>query len=112
MQAAKSNFNPLGSNLNPIKDATGIQSIDFSADIDNLIEKLDKLNTLYDSGRMDKDVMRYISGMAPVTYQGQIDFIDTKRTYAASTYSDMQQIEFNLEVTANHYINFSNMVLC
>ena len=112
MQAAKSNFNPLGANLNPIKDATGVQSIDFSADIDNLIEKLDKLNTLYDSGRMDKDVMRYIPGMAPVTYQGQIDFTDTKRTYAASTYSDMQQIEFNLEVTANHYINFSNMVLC
>ena len=111
MQAAKSNANLLGANLNPIKDAAGISSIDFSADIDNLIEKLDKLSTLYDSGRMDKDVMKYIPGMAPVSYQGQIDFIDTKRTYAASTYSDMQQLEFNLEVINNHYINFSNMVL-
>ena len=112
MQAAKSNSNPLGANLNPIKDAAGVSSIDFSADIENLIEKLDKLSTLYDSGRMDKDVMKYIPGMAPVSYQGQIDFIDTKITYAASTYSDMQQIEFNLEVINNHYINFSNMVLC
>ena len=110
MQAAKSNSNPLGANLNLIKDAAGVSSIDFSADIDNLIEKLDKLSTLYDSGRMDKDVMKYIPGMAHVSYQGQIDFIDTKRTYAASTY--MQQIEFNLEVINNHYINFSNMVLC
>ena len=112
MQAAKSNSNPLGANLNPIKDATGVSAIDFSADIDNLIDKIDKITTLYDTGRMDKDVMKYIPGMAPVSYQGQIDFVDNKRTYAASTYQDMQQLEFNLEVVNNHYINFSNMVLC
>ena len=112
MQAARSNANPLGSNLNPMKDATGVNAIDCSANIDNLIDKLDKLSTLYDSGRMDKDVMKYIPGMAPISYQGQIDFVDTKRTYAASTYSDMQQLEFNLEVVNNHYINFSTMVLC
>ena len=61
---------------------------------------------------MDKDVIKYIPGMAPVSYQGQIDFVDTKRTYAASTYSGMEQLEFNLEVVNNHHINFSNMVLC
>ena len=112
MQATKSNSNPLGANLNSIKDATGVYGIDFSANIDNLIDKIDKITTLYDTGRMDKDVMKYIPGMAPVSYQGQIDFVDTKRAYAASTYSDMQQLEFNLEVANNHYINFSNMVLC
>ena len=106
MQAAKSNSNPLGANLNLIKDATGVSAIDYSADIDNLIDKIDKITTLYDTGRMDKDVIKYIPGMAPVSYQGQIDFVDTKRTYAASTYSDMQQLEFNLEIVNNHYINF------
>ena len=108
MQAAKSNSNPLGANLNPIKDATGVSAIDFSADIDNLIDKIDKISTLYDTSRMDKDAMKYIPGMAPVSYQGQIDFVDTKRTYAASTFSDMQELEFNLEVVNN----FSNMALC
>ena len=112
MQAPKSNFNQLGSNLNPLKDATGVAAIDYSADIDNLIGKLDKLTTLYDTGRMDKDVIKYIPGMAPISYQGQIDYVDTKVTYAASTYSDMQQLEFNLEVINNQYINFSTMVLC
>ena len=112
MQVAKSNSNPLGANLNPINDAIGVSAIDFSADIDNLIDKIDMISTLYDTDRMDKDVMKYIPGIAPVSYQGQIDFVDTKRTYAASTYSDMQQLEFNLEVVNNHYINFSNMVLC
>ena len=89
MQASKSNSNSLGANLNPMKEVTGVAAIDYSANIDNLIDKLDKLSTLYDSGRMDKDVMKYIPGMAPISYQGQIDFVDTKRTYAASTYSDM-----------------------
>ena len=112
MQATKSNTNPLGLKLNPMKDATGVAAIDYSANIDNLIDKLDKLSVLYDSGRMDKDVMKYIPGMAPISYQGQIDFVDTKRTYDASTYSDMQQLEFNLEVVNNDYINFSTMVLC
>ena len=112
MQAAKSNRVHLGENLNPLKDAQGIESIDFSADIDNLIEKLDKLSVLYDTGKVDVDVIKYIPGMSQVSYQGQIDFIDTKRTYAVSTYTDMQQLEFNLEVVANHYINFSNMVVC
>ena len=112
MQATKSNANHLGSNLNLMKDATGVAAIDYSANIDNLIDKLDKLSVLYDSGRMDKDVMKYIPGMAPISYQGQIDFVDTKRAYAASMYSDMQQLEFNLEVVNNHYINFSTMVLC
>ena len=112
MQAAKSNSNLLGANLNPIKDATGVSALDYSADIDNLIDKIDKITTLYDTGRMDKDVLKQIPGMVPVSYQGQIDFVDTKRTYAASTYSDMQQLEFNLEVVNNHYVNFSNMVLC
>ena len=73
-----------------MKDATGVAAIDYSANIDNLIDKLDKLSMLYDSGRMVKDDMKYIPGMVPISYQGQIDFVDTKRTYAASTYSDMQ----------------------
>ena len=71
MQATKSNTNPLGSNLNPMKDAAGVAAIDYSANIDNLIDKLHKLSVLYDSGRMDKDVMKYIPGMVPISYQGQ-----------------------------------------
>ena len=79
MQATKSNANQLGLNLNPLKDATGVAAIDYSADIENLIGKLDKLSTLYDSGHMDKDVIKYIPRMVPISYQGQIDYVDTKR---------------------------------
>ena len=68
MQATKSTANPLGSNLNPMKDASGVTAIDYSVNINNLVDKLDKLSVLYDSGRMDKDVMKYIPGMVPISY--------------------------------------------
>ena len=112
MQAARSNRVKLGENLNALEDATGVDAVDFSADIDNLITKLDKLSELYDTGKVDADLLRYIPGMSKISYQGQIDWIETRRSYAASTYTDMQMLEFNIELTANHYINFSNMVLC
>ena len=112
MQSARNNRVKLGENLNPLEDATGVDAADFSADLENLINKLDKLADLCDTGNVDADLPRYIPGMSKIMYQGHIDWIETKRSYAASTYTDSQMMEFNIELTANHYINFSNMVLC
>ena len=112
MQSARSNRVKLGESLNLLEDATGVDDVNFSADIDNLLTKLDKLTDLYDSGRIDADLLRYIPGMSKIMYQGQIDWIETNRTYASSTYTDNQMMEFTIELTANHYVNFSNMVLC
>ena len=50
--------------------------------------------------------------MSKVMYQRQIDWIQTKKAYAASTYTDNQILAFNIELTKNHYINFSNIVIC
>ena len=79
MQAAKSNRVKLGENLNPLEDATGVDAVDFSVDIDNVISKIDKLKVMYDSGQIDADILRYIPGMSKIMYQGQIDWIDTKK---------------------------------
>ena len=79
MQSARSDRVKLGENLNPLKDATGVEAVDFSADIDNLIGKIDKLKTLYDESQVDADILRYIPGMSKIMYQGQIDGIDTKK---------------------------------
>ena len=112
MQAARSNRVRLGENLNPIEDATGVDAVDFSADIGNLIGKLDKLTDLYDTVKVNADMLRYIPAMSKIMCQGQLDHIETKKCYAESTYTNKEMIEFNLNVTANHYVNFCNMVLC
>ena len=41
IQPARSNRVKLGENLNPLEDAAGVDAIDFSIDIDNLLTKLD-----------------------------------------------------------------------
>ena len=73
MQANVSNKVKLGQSLDPLQDATGVDSVDFSADIDNLLKKLEKLPDLYEKGRIDSDLLRYIPGMSKIMYQGQID---------------------------------------
>ena len=88
MQANVSNKVKLGQSLDPLQDATGVDSVDFSADINNLLKKLDKLSDFYEKGRIDSDLLRYIPGMSKIMYQGQIDWIQTKKAYAASTYTD------------------------
>ena len=70
MQSAQSNRVKLDDNLNPLENATGVDAVDFSADIDNLLTKIDKITDLYDTGRVDADLLRDIPGMAKIMYQG------------------------------------------
>ena len=50
--------------------------------------------------------------MSKIMYQRQIDNTETRRCYADSTYTNNQMMEFTINLTANHSLNFSNMVLC
>ena len=72
MQANISNKVKLGQSLDPLQDAAGVKAFDFSADIDNLLKKLDKLSMLCAKGQIDSDLLRYIPGMAKIMYQGQL----------------------------------------
>ena len=58
----------LAQNLNPLKDAMGDESTEYSADFDNMLQKLDKLKLLYDNGLMDADLLRYIPVMSKIYY--------------------------------------------
>ena len=79
MQRAASERVKLGENLNPLNDATGVDSINFSADIDDNIKRVSKLKALYDRGEVDSNILRYVLGMNKIMYQGQIDYIDTQK---------------------------------
>ena len=58
----------LAQNLNPLKDAMGDESTKYSADFDNMLQKLDKLKLLYDNGLIDADLLRYIPVMSKIYY--------------------------------------------
>ena len=97
---------------NPLKDAVKVESIDYSAEFDNLYTRMDSFWKLYNDGQMSADLVRYFPGLAKATYQGQIKSIETKRKYAEDTYKDLKLIVFPIALPKNHYTNFQNMHLC
>lgn len=112
MQRNISNNVQLSQSSNPLKDAMGVESVDYLADFNNMLEKIDKLKILYNQGSMDSDMLKYIPGLAKIFYQGQIDAVETKKTYAATSYTDKEVLEFNVNLLKNHYTNFSSILLC
>ena len=112
MQAGVSKKVKLGQNLNPIDDAAGVESTDHSASVDDLIGKVKKLKVLYEKGQIDADVLKYVPGMNKIMYQGQLNYIETRKAHASSTYADMEQLEFAIELTADKFLNFSTIELC
>ena len=104
--------NVLGQSLNPLKNSFGVESVDCSADFNNMLNKLDKLKILYDRESVDADMMRYIPGLSKIFYQGQLDGVKTKKAYAISTYTDKNILEFNINLAKNHYTNFSSTLIC
>ena len=51
-------------------------------------------------------MLKYIPGLAKIGYQGQFLGTETKRKYADESYKNKKVIEFNVQLTANHYTNF------
>ena len=56
-------------------------------------------------------MLKYIPGLANIGYQGQLSGTEMKRRYAGESYKK-KVIEFNVQLTANHYTNFQNVHLC
>ena len=54
----------LAQSLIPLNDVVKVQSIDYSADFNDMLNKLDKLWFLYMQGTMDFDLIRYLQGIA------------------------------------------------
>ena len=53
MQASTSEKVKLGQNLNPADNAAGVDSVDYSASVEDLVKKVKKLKNLYEKGTID-----------------------------------------------------------
>ena len=56
---------------NLLKDNAKVESIDYSTEFDNLFNRMYIFWKLYSDEQMSTDLIRYISGLAKVAYQGQ-----------------------------------------
>ena len=47
-----------------------------------------------------------------MVFQGMLEDIDTKEKVAHSSYKDMEQLDFQIKLTNNYYVNPNSIHLC
>ena len=112
MQRAISDKIQLGETFNPLKDYSGVPSINDEGTLENLIGKVDKVTGFVKTGKADGDLSRYYPNILPIARKSQIAGEVTRKAYASITYSDKKQLEFVIDLTANTYNNYSTMEIC
>ena len=103
MQREISDIIFLGETLNLIDDAQTSTVIDRTAsNYNDAKEKVQKIRDLLGTGKYDENLAKCIPGLLEL---GMIENIDTKEKAAHSSYKDMEQLDFQILLTEDHYIN-------
>ena len=63
-------------------------------------------------GKYDADLVKYIPGLAHLAIQGMLDDIDTKEKVAGPSYKYKEQLDFQIMLNDNYYVNPSNIHIC
>ena len=69
MQRTISDKIQLGETLNPLKDYSGVPSINDEGTLEKLIGKVDKVTRFVKTGKADGDLSRYYPNILPITRQ-------------------------------------------
>ena len=103
----------LGEILNPYDDARRSTAIDRTAsDYNGAKEKVQKIRDLLGTGRYDENLAKYIPGMLELAFQGMIEDVDTKEKSVHPSYKDMEQLDFQILLTENYYVNLNCIHIC
>ena len=63
-------------------------------------------------GKYDADLAKYIPGLTDLAIQGMLDDIDTREKVAHPSYKDKEQLDFQILLTENYYVNPANIHIC
>ena len=113
MQKKISNKVFLGNTVSPFEDAGRSSAIDRTAsNYNDAKEKVQKIRELIKTGRYDEDIVKYIPGLLELKFQGMLEEIDTREKTANPSYNDMEQLDFQIQLTDNYYINPNSIHIC
>ena len=62
----------LGDTLNPLNDVSAVSTIDNTSDLKDVFGKIDKLGDLWDRGKADMSLIRYLHGVSEAFRQRKI----------------------------------------
>ena len=71
-----------------------------------------KIRELIITGKYDEDIAKYIPGLLELKFQGMLEDIDTREKVVHSSYTDMEELDFQILLTDNHDINPNNIHIC
>ena len=63
-------------------------------------------------GKYDADLTKYIPGLMDLAIQGMLDDIITREKVAHPSYKDKEQLDFQIPLTENYYVNSANIYIC
>ena len=113
MQREIRDKNTLGDTLSPINDATRSTAIDITtSNYNDAKEKVQQIRDLINMGKYDADLAKYIPGLMDLAIQGILDDIDTREKVANPSYKDKEQLDFQILLSENYYVNPSNIHIC
>ena len=113
MQREISDKNTLGETLSPYNDAQRSTAIDrTTSNYNDAKEKVQKIRDLINMGKYDADLVKYIQGLLELAIQGMLDDIDTRKKVAHPSYKYMEQLDFQILLTENYYVNPNSIHIC
>ena len=113
MQIDISNRNTLGDTLNPRDDARQSTAIDrTTSNYNDAKENVKKIRDLINLGKYDADLAKYIPRLTDLAIQGMLDDIGTREKVARPSYKDKEQLDFQILLTKNYYVNPANIHIC
>ena len=63
-------------------------------------------------GKYDADLAKYIPRLLKLAFEVMLDDIDTKEKVAHPSYKDMEQLNFQILLTENYYVNPNIVHIC
>ena len=103
----------LGQTTSPFNDDGLSSAIDRTAsDYTDAGEKVEKIRELIRTGNYDADIARYIPGVLKLVFQGMLADINTKEKPASASYKDMEQLDFQILLPHNCYVNPPSIHIC
>ena len=67
---------------------------------------------LFRTGTYDADIARYINDVLKLVFQGMLADIDTKEKRVDASYKDMEQLDFEISLPDNYYVNLLSIYIC
>ena len=102
MQREISNKVFLGNTVSPFEDAGRSSAIDKTAsNYNDSKEKVQKIREFIKTGWYDEDIAKYIPGLLELKFQGMLEDIDTREKIAHPSYTDIEQLDFQIQLKDN-----------